>query len=80
MNNVNSVLLEGNLCRDPELSYTSKGTSVCTLLVASNRSYKVEDERQEEVSLFERPRHEGSWRPRVQRISPRDVACAWLGA
>ena len=53
MNNLNSVLLEGNLCRDPELRYTSKGTAVCTLVVASNRSYKVEDERQEEVSFFE---------------------------
>lgn len=53
MNNLNSVLLEGNLCRDPELRYTSKGTAVCTLVVASNRSYKVEDERQEEVSFVE---------------------------
>ena len=53
MNNLNAVLLEGNLCRDPELRYTTKGTAVCTLVVASNRSYKVEDERQEEVSFFE---------------------------
>ena len=53
MNNLNSVLLEGNLCRDPELRYTPKGTPVCTLLLASNRSYKVEGERQEEVSFVE---------------------------
>ena len=53
MNNLNSVLLEGNLCRDPELRYTPKGTPVCTLVVASNRSYKVDGERQEEVSFIE---------------------------
>ena len=53
MNNLNSVLLEGNLCRDPDLRVTPKGTPVCTLVVASNRSYKVEDERQEEVSFIE---------------------------
>ena len=53
MNNLNSVLLEGNLCRDPELRYTPKGTPVCTLVVASNRSYKVEGERQDEVSFIE---------------------------
>ena len=53
MNNLNSVLLEGNLCRDPELRHTPKGTPVCTLVLASNRSYKVEGERQEEVSFVE---------------------------
>lgn len=53
MNNLNSVLLEGNLCRDPELRYTPKGTPVCTLVLASNRSYKVEGERHEEVSFIE---------------------------
>ena len=53
MNNLNSVLLEGNLCRDPELRHTPKGTSVCSLVLASNRSYKVEGERQEEVSFIE---------------------------
>ena len=53
MNNLNSVLLEGNLCRDPELRYTPKGTAVCTLVVASNRSYKVDGERHEEVSFVE---------------------------
>ena len=53
LNNLNSVLLEGNLTRDPELRYTPKGTPTCTLVVASNRSYKVEGERTEEVSFIE---------------------------
>ena len=53
MNNLNSVLLEGNLTRDPELRYTAKGTAVCRFAIACNRSYKQEDQRQEEVSYFD---------------------------
>lgn len=53
MNNLNSVLLEGNLVRDPELSYTGKGTPVCSFSLASNRFYKQEDELQKEVSFFD---------------------------
>ena len=53
MNNLNSVLIEGNLARDPELRYTPKGTPTCTLVLASNRACKVEGERRDEVSFFE---------------------------
>jgi len=53
MNNLNSILLEGNLVRDPEVKYTSKGTCICEFTVASNRSFKVENEYQKEVSFFE---------------------------
>ena len=53
MNNLNSILIEGNLTRDPVLSETPKGTSVCNMSVASNRFYKQEDELQKEVSFFD---------------------------
>ena len=53
MNNLNSVLIEGNLCREPELRYTPQGTPICTLVVASNRTYKLDGERVEEVSFVE---------------------------
>jgi single-strand DNA-binding protein len=53
MNNLNSVLIEGNLVRDPELSYTPKGAAVCKFAVATNRSYKQDDELQKEVSFFD---------------------------
>jgi single-strand DNA-binding protein len=53
MNNLNSVLVEGNLVRDPELSYTAKGTPVCKFAVACNRYYKQDDELQQEVSYFD---------------------------
>ena len=53
MNNLNSVLVEGNLVRDPELSYTSKGTAVCKFSVACNRAFKQDDQLQKEVSYFD---------------------------
>lgn len=53
LNNLNSVLLEGNLVRDPELSYTAAGKPVCRFSVASNRFYKQGEETQKEVSFFD---------------------------
>jgi single-strand DNA-binding protein len=52
MNSLNSILMEGNLTKDPELKETTKGTKVCTFTVASNRYYKKEDEQQQEVTFF----------------------------
>jgi len=53
MNNLNSLLIEGNLVRDPELSYTTKGTAVCKFTVACNRFFKQDQETQKEVSFFD---------------------------
>ena len=53
LNNLNSLLIEGNLVRDPELSYTPKGTAVCKFTVASNRFFKQDQETQKEVSYFD---------------------------
>jgi single-strand DNA-binding protein len=53
MNNLNQILIEGNLVRDPELKHTPKGTALCTFSVASNRYYKQDDEFQKEVSFFD---------------------------
>jgi single-strand DNA-binding protein len=53
MNNLNSILLEGNLVADPELRYTPKGAAVCSFCVACNRFYKQEEEFQKEVSYFD---------------------------
>jgi single-strand DNA-binding protein len=52
MNNINSFTGSGNLVRDPELRYTQSGTSVCSFAIASNRSFKQNDEWQEKVSYF----------------------------
>ncbi|MDR0557260.1 MAG: single-stranded DNA-binding protein [Treponema sp.] len=53
MNNLNSVLIEGNLVRDPLLKSTAKGTSVCTFSLASNRFYKQDSMLEKEVSFFD---------------------------
>jgi single-strand DNA-binding protein len=53
MNNLNSILIEGNLVRDALLRSTSKGTSVCTFSLASNRFYKQDSGPEREVSFFD---------------------------
>jgi single-strand DNA-binding protein len=53
MNNLNSILLEGNLTRDPQSRECAKGTKVCNFSVASNRYYKQDDQMEKEVSYFD---------------------------
>jgi len=56
MNNLNSILIEGNLVKDPMLKSTSKGTQICTLRLASNRYYKLDNQSanfEKETSFFD---------------------------
>ncbi|MDR0784985.1 MAG: single-stranded DNA-binding protein [Treponema sp.] len=53
MNNLNSILIEGNLVRDPLFKSTSKGTPLCTFSLASNRIYKQDFGTEKEVSFFD---------------------------
>jgi single-strand DNA-binding protein len=53
MNNLNSILIEGNMVRDPLFKSTPKGTPVCTFSVASNRFYKQDSGLEKEVSFFD---------------------------
>jgi single-strand DNA-binding protein len=53
MNNLNSILIEGNMVRDPLLRETPKGTSVCTFSLASNRFFRQDSGLEREVSFFE---------------------------
>lgn len=53
MNSLNSILIEGNLTKDPKLTETPKGTPVCTFSLASNRYFKQDDEQHNEVSFFD---------------------------
>jgi hypothetical protein len=52
MNNLNSILLEGHLVRDPDFRITAKGTPLCTFALASNRYFKQDAELEKEVSYF----------------------------
>ncbi|GHV92331.1 hypothetical protein AGMMS50268_28340 [Spirochaetia bacterium] len=55
MNNLNSILIEGNLVRDPLFRSTAKGTPLCTFSLASNRFYRQDSNSglEKEVSFFE---------------------------
>ena len=53
MNNLNSVLIEGNLTRDPVIGESPKGTAVCNFSIANNRYYRQEEEIQNEVSYLD---------------------------
>lgn len=53
MSNVNSVVLSGNLTKDPELRHTAGGTAVCNLRLASNRSRKTDDGYTDETTFID---------------------------
>lgn len=47
----NRVELIGNLTRDPELRFTPNGSAVCTIGIATNRTFVSEGEKKEEVDF-----------------------------
>jgi single-strand DNA-binding protein len=54
MNNLNSVLIEGILTKDPQFRTTTTGKNVCSLSIASHRYYKqATGVVVEEVSFFD---------------------------
>lgn len=53
MNDLNSLLIEGNLTQDPGLKYTTKGTALCTMSIAVHRNYKSGDENKQETSFLD---------------------------
>ena len=53
MNNLNSILIEGNLVREPIFKNTEKGTSVCCFTIASNRFFKQDSNIEKEVGFFD---------------------------
>jgi single-strand DNA-binding protein len=53
MNNLNSILIEGNLAKDPALRETAKGTTVCNFTIATNRYFRQDSGLENEVSFFD---------------------------
>lgn len=53
MQAMNSVVLEGNLVRDPIQRETPNGNKVTMFSIASNRYFGTGDDRVQEVSFFE---------------------------
>lgn len=61
MSSINKVFVLGNLGRDPEVKYTPSGAAVCTLRIATSRSWKdknsgekVEETEWHSVVLYDR--------------------------
>src|SRR4030095_14779295 len=52
MANFNKVMLMGNLTRDPEVRYTTKGTAVAEIGLAVNRIYSSENNEKREETTF----------------------------
>lgn len=51
-NDFNKWIGEGRLTKEPELTTTTTGTSVCKFSIANNRSYGSGDSKKEEVCFF----------------------------
>jgi len=51
---LNKVQLIGNITRDPELRYTPTGAAVCTIGLATNRSWTTESGEKKEETEFHR--------------------------
>lgn len=51
---LNKVLLIGNMTRDPELRYTPQGTAVCTMGLATNRTWVTDNGDKKEETEFHR--------------------------
>ena len=52
MNNLNTVLMEGTLIRDPERSNQAEGSSTCKLALANNRYYFKAGDWVQDASFF----------------------------
>jgi len=52
-NNLNSILIEGNLVRDPLLRSTPKGTQVCTMCLASNHFHRLDSGYERKVTFVD---------------------------
>lgn len=53
MNNLNSILVEGKLIRDPLFRHTGRNTAICTFSIENDRLYKGEAGIKKEVSIFD---------------------------
>ncbi len=52
MNNLNSILIEGNVTKDPDIFVTTNGNSLCKFPIASNRVYRNKDQELTEETSF----------------------------
>lgn len=51
--NINTVIISGNLTRDPEIKYIPSGTALAMLGIASSRSYKKDEQWMESTTFVD---------------------------
>ncbi len=51
--NINMVIIEGRIVRDPEFSKIQSGTSMCKFSLANNKYYYKNNQVQNDVSFFD---------------------------
>jgi single-strand DNA-binding protein len=68
MNNLNSILIEGNMIRDPLFRQNSHGTWITTFTLASSRYFKNGGEIEKEVCFFD-----------VESVGKLAESCARMG-
>ena len=51
LNNLNSIIIEGNLVRDPITKSTPGGHQVCSFSLASNRFFRSNDQTEKEEAV-----------------------------
>jgi len=49
---LNTVIIAGNLCKDPELKYLAGGTAICGFAIAVNKTYTANNEKKQEVTFL----------------------------
>jgi single-strand DNA-binding protein len=53
MNNLNNIIIEGNIVKDPSLRKSKKGNPVVSFSIASNRFFKRDSILEKETSFFD---------------------------
>ena len=70
MNQMNQIVIEGNVVRDSQVRETPKGTRVCLVSIATNRSYKdMKGEYQKEVGFFDIEAWGETFSSRIARLA-----------
>lgn len=50
--NINTIIVEGHLARDPEITYTTSGVGISKFSIANNRDYKDKNNQEIKVVNF----------------------------
>ncbi|WP_294428191.1 single-stranded DNA-binding protein [uncultured Treponema sp.] len=70
MNQMNQVLIEGNIVRDPIVKETPRGTKVCVVPVATNHYYRgANGEVQKDAAFFDVEAWGANFCSRVERMA-----------